>query len=251
MKKYDVLFFDLFDTVINFSFTNLPLIELSGVRARTTSKEVFAVFQKLYPDVPFPEFYDHFISSYKEFQDLKLAENREYPNRDRFLMMLSKMDLAGGGEAAALADDMVKAHMNGLASAVSFPPENESALSALKDAKYRMALVSNFDYPPTAYSLIEKFGLARFFERVIISEEVGWRKPSPVIFEDALKVMGAEPGASLFTGDNFHADVAGSKNAGMDSVWLNSRNESPEGLDPEPDYIIPAFPGVLEVLGLS
>ncbi len=39
----------------------------------------------------------------------------------------------------------------------------------------------------------------RFFEKVIISEEVGWRKPSPVIFEDALKAMGADPGASLFT----------------------------------------------------
>jgi len=187
MKKYDVLFFDLFDTVINFSFTNLPLIELSGVRARTTSKEVYEVFRRLHPDVPFPEFYDHFISSYREFQDLKLAENREYPNRDRFLMMLSDMDLAGGGDTPELADDMVKAHMNGLASAVSFPPENESALSALRDAKYRMAIVSNFDYAPTAYSLIEKFGLMRFFEKVIISEEVGWRKPSPVIFEDALK----------------------------------------------------------------
>ncbi|MCC6713352.1 MAG: HAD family hydrolase [Candidatus Dadabacteria bacterium] len=251
MKKYDVLFFDLFDTVINFSFTNLPLIELSGVRARTTSKEVYEVFRRRCPDVPFPEFYEHFIGSYREFQYLKLAENREYPNRDRFLMMLSKMDLPADGEGAALADDMVRAHMNGLASAVSFPPENESALSALRDAKYRMAIVSNFDYAPTAYSLIEKFGLMRFFERVIISEEVGWRKPSPVIFEDALKAMGADPGASLFTGDNFHADVAGSKNAGMDSVWLNSRNENTEGLDPEPDYIIPAFPDVLDVLRLS
>lgn len=251
MKKYGVLFFDLFDTVINFNFTNLPLVELGHVRARSTSKEVYEVFRRFYPDVPFADFYTHFIESYREFQDLKLVEHREYPNRERFLMMLSRMDLPRDGEATALADEMVKAHMDELASAVLFPPENESALSALRDAEYRMAIVSNFDYSPTAYSLIEKFGLMRFFEKVIISEEIGWRKPSPVIFEDAMRTMGAEPGESLFTGDNFSADVVGSKNAGMDSVWLNRRNESQEGLDPEPDYIIPALKDMLEILRLS
>lgn len=251
MKKYGVLFFDLFDTVINFNFTNLPLVDLGSVRARSTSREVYEVFRRLYPDVPFADFYTHFIESYREFQDLKLVEHREYPNRERFLMMLSRMDLPRDGEATALADEMVKAHMDELASAVAFPRENESALSALRDAEYRMAIVSNFDYAPTAYSLIEKFGLMRFFDKVIISEEVGWRKPSPVIFEDAMRTMGAEPGESLFTGDNFSADVVGSKNAGMDSVWLNRRSESEEGLDPKPDYIIPALPEMLEILGLN
>lgn len=251
MKKYGVLFFDLFDTVINFNFTNLPLVDLGSVRARSTSKEVYDVFRKLHPDVPFSDFYTHFIESYREFQDLKLVEHREYPNRDRFLMMLSRMNLPRDSKGAALADDMVKAHMDELASAVLFPRENESALQALKDARYRMAIVSNFDYSPTAYSLIEKFGLMRFFEKVIISEEVGWRKPSPVIFDDALRTMKAAPGESLFTGDNFSADVVGSKNAGMDSVWLNRRNESEEGLDPEPDYIIPALPGMLDILRID
>ncbi len=251
MKKYGVLFFDLFDTVINFNFTNLPLVELGHVRARSTSKEVYDVFRKIHPEVPFEDFYTHFIESYREFQDLKLVEHKEYPNRDRFLMMLSRMNLPRDGDALELSDEMVKAHMNELASAVLFPTENESALQALKDAEYRMAIVSNFDYSPTAYSLIEKYGLMRFFEKVIISEEVGWRKPSPVIFEDALRTMGAEPGESLFTGDNFGADVVGSKNAGMDSVWLNRRNESEEGLDPEPDYIIPTLPGMLEILRID
>lgn len=249
MKSYNTLFFDLFDTVINFNFTNLPSIELNGVRSRTTSTEVYSVFNKYHPEISFEEFYLFFIESYHQFQDMKLIDYKEFPNRDRFRLMLSNMNLDTKGPAAdELADGMVAAHMDGLASAVEFPDGNQSLLNGLREAGYRMAIVSNFDYAPAAYSLIEKFGLRRFFEKIVISEEVGWRKPNPIIFRSALELLGAEPDESIFIGDNFKADVEGSKAVGMDAVWLNSRNENTEGLHPAPDYIISSLPALTGIL---
>ena len=248
MKKYTTVIFDLFDTIINFNFSRLPAIDIKGVRSRTTSHDVYSVFSSYYPGIPFDEFYPYFIESYHRFQEMKLAEYREYPNRERFLLMLRNMSIPIDRSAEAAADRMVTAHMDGLARAVEFPEENESALDSVLKKGYRMAIVSNFDYSPTAYSLIEKYGIGRFFERIVISEEVGWRKPKPVIFERAIELMEIKPDEALFVGDNFTADICGAKSVGMDAAWLNYKNESENDLKPEPDYIIKAFPDISAVL---
>jgi len=143
---------------------------------------------------------------------------------------------------------MVVAHMRGLSSAVEFPAENETALEKVREKGYRMAIVSNFDYAPAAYALIEKFRIGRFFERIVISEEVGWRKPKPIIFTRAMELMGISPDEALFVGDNFTADICGAKGIGIDAVWLNYKKENEENLHPEPDYIIPSFPGITALL---
>ena len=48
-------------------------------------------------------------------------------------------------------------------------------------------MVSNFDYSPTCLAILEREGIADLFETIVISDEVGWRKPKPVIFETALE----------------------------------------------------------------
>lgn len=248
MKRYTTVIFDLFDTIFDFNFSRLPSIDLKGVRSRTTSHEVYSVFAGYYPAISFAEFYPYFIESYRQFQDMKQVEWREYPNRDRFKLMMRNMDIPGDSNTEAAADEMVRAHMEGLASAVEFPEENEKALDDVEKKGYRMAIISNFDYAPAAYALIEKFRIGRFFEKIIISEEVGWRKPKPVIFRRAMEFLSIKPEEAIFVGDNFRADICGAKDVGMDAVWLNNKNEAVGNLNPEPDYIIPAFPDIAAIL---
>ncbi len=138
--------------------------------------------------------------------------------------------------------------MDGLSSAVEFPEDNEGALEKVSGKGYRMGIISNFDYAPAAYSLIEKFGIGRFFEKIIISEEVGWRKPKPIIFVRAMELLDISPEEALFVGDNFRADICGAKGVGMDAVWLNNKNEPEEDLTAEPDYIIHRFPQITDLL---
>lgn len=248
MKKYSVIIFDLFDTIINFNFKNLPTVDMNGIRSRTTSKEVYSVFSKYYPAIEFNSFYPHFIESYHRFQQMKLEKYREFPNRERFKLMLDNMNLSPDGKIDRLVDEMVTAHMNGLASCIEFPDQNRETLESLKDKGHRMAIVSNFDYAPTAHALIDKYGIRTFFEQIVISEEVGWRKPKPVIFISALDLLGIRPEEALFIGDNFDADVSGAKGVGMDAVWLNGKDQTLQDLTPEPDYIIRNLPQINEIL---
>ena len=248
MKKYSTIIFDLFDTIVNFNFNHLPTIELKGLRSRTTSTEVFEVFRQYYPDIEFEKFYDPFIESYHEFLEIKSIEHKEFPNRDRYFLMLDKMNLAPIDNMDLLIDQMVLAHMNGLASCVEFPETNKRTLEYVKFNGYRLAIVSNFDYAPTAYMLLEKFKITNLFEQVIISEEVGWRKPNHIIFQTAVNKLKIRPQDALFVGDNYYADVVGSKALGMDTAWINRKNQSEDTLDPKPDYIIKHLSELLNIV---
>jgi putative hydrolase of the HAD superfamily len=81
-------------------------------------------------------------------------------------------------------------------------------------------------------------GILGRFETVVVSDEVGWRKPRPVIFQRALAAMGLRPEECLFIGDRPEIDVAGAKAMGMGAAWLNpDRAPLPPGL-PAPDLDI-------------
>jgi FMN phosphatase YigB (HAD superfamily) len=99
-------------------------------------------------------------------------------------------------------------------------------------------VVSNFDYTPTARHVLEREGVADLFETIVVSDEGGWRKPKPVIFERALQHLAIRPGQALFVGDRADIDVAGAQAVGMASVWINREaSVLPEGMKP-PEYEI-------------
>ena len=58
-------------------------------------------------------------------------------------------------------------------------------------------------------------GVADLFETIVVSDEVGWRKPKPVIFERALGHLAIQPGEALFVGDRADIDVVGAQAVGM------------------------------------
>ena len=92
-------------------------------------------------------------------------------------------------------------------------------------------MVSNFDYTPTACLVLEREGVADLFDTVIVSDEVGWRKPKAVIFELALRRLGVGPEQALMVGDRADIDVAGAQAVGMAAAWINrDAAPLPEGL---------------------
>ena len=80
-----------------------------------------------------------------------------------------------------------------------------------------------------------KFGIADFFEHIVISEEVGWRKPHRKIFEFALARLGEDPSDAIFIGDNPEADIMGPSDCGIDSVWVKRKEQF---IQAEPKFII-------------
>lgn len=68
-----------------------------------------------------------------------------------------------------------------------------------------------------------RFGLGDAVHGVASSHSVGWRKPHPAIFERALEIAGARPEETFHVGDNLIADVWGARQAGLRTVWRETR----------------------------
>jgi HAD superfamily hydrolase (TIGR01549 family) len=247
MKKYKAVIFDLFDTLVNFNRSRLPTADIDGIEIKSTSIEVYKVFQKFHNDVVFKDFYTAFTESYAEFEEKKRKNCREFHNRERFELMISKLNTVTNCHPEELVDEMVLAHMGKIASAMEFPEENKDTLNTLK-SKYRLAIISNFDHAPTAYNILERFDISSLFERVFISIEVGWRKPKADIFFSAFNSLKIEPEEAIFVGDNFEADVLGSKGVGMDVVWINKNKEPLRKEISKPDYVVSRFDEIGDIL---
>ena len=95
------------------------------------------------------------------------------------------------------------------------------ALDELATRGIRLAIISNWD--ERLHPLLERLKLHGFFEAVIVSCEVGFTKPSPVIFELALRKLGLPAGAVLHVGDSRREDAEGARAAGLRALHLNRR----------------------------
>jgi len=68
---------------------------------------------------------------------------------------------------------------------------------------------------------LERSGIQKYFERVLISEELGCHKPQREIFSVTCRQFGCDPADCIFVGDNLENDVIGPGQAGMHGIWLN------------------------------
>ena len=84
---------------------------------------------------------------------------------------------------------------------------------------------------------IRETGLEALVRVVIVSEEVGLKKPDRRIFELALKQIDASPSETIFVGDDTDADILGAKEAGMRTAWVH-RGRSWPYEDRRPDYVL-------------
>jgi HAD superfamily hydrolase (TIGR01662 family) len=109
-------------------------------------------------------------------------------------------------------------------------------LTSLKKQNYLLGIVSNAGDHRDVVQLVERFNLAPFFEFVLTSAGCGYRKPHPKIFQLALEMVNARAGEVAFVGDTLRADILGANQAGMYSIWITRRTDTP------PDDTLPVIP---------
>ncbi len=98
-------------------------------------------------------------------------------------------------------------------------PTAKSVLGALH-GRYKLALISNFDHPPHVHRLLDDLALRPFFDAVVVSGDVGVKKPDPAIFAPALAQTGLVADEVIFVGDSPEDDVAGAQAAGLWPVLI-------------------------------
>ncbi len=91
-------------------------------------------------------------------------------------------------------------------------------IDALAARGIRLAIISNWD--ERLRPLLHKLDLAKYFEAIVVSCEVGFPKPSPVIFEYAARGLGLAPEFILHVGDSREHDAEGAAAAGFQARLL-------------------------------
>ncbi|TFG45405.1 MAG: HAD family hydrolase, partial [Dehalococcoidia bacterium] len=93
------------------------------------------------------------------------------------------------------------------------------ALSELKRRDLVLGIISNVDKDITP--LLAELGLSSFLNTVVTSQETGFTKPHPEIFQEALRRSDTAAESVIFVGDQYQIDVLGAAAVGMKAVLID------------------------------
>lgn len=96
-------------------------------------------------------------------------------------------------------------------------------LDALAGRGFRLGIISNWDQ--RLKPLLRALRLERFFEWIFVSCDIGFEKPSSVIFEYALSKMGLPSERIIYVGDQRDVDVLGARQVGMHSKLIDRKSQ--------------------------
>ena len=105
-------------------------------------------------------------------------------------------------------------------------PDTRPLLEDLSRRDINVGLISNATN--LARKVLKRLDLERYFDPIVISSEIGHRKPSREIFDAALDQAGAAPSRSIYIGDKPAVDVVGAKKAGMNAILIDREDTFPD-----------------------
>ena len=123
-------------------------------------------------------------------------------------------------------------------------------LDALRAAGFRTGLITNGAARPQR-AKIDRFGIERYMDVVVIEGEFGIGKPERAVFEHAARTVGVAPPEAWHVGDNLYADIGGAKATGLHAVWIHrGRLQLREDLAVVPDRTVAHLAELRNALGL-
>lgn len=160
------------------------------------------------------------------------AECRAFPEHTLERAQVVDLDRGGYGPKEPLLDylarslgwrerDFASRHARfraGVVAALEPDPALQALLARLH-ARYPLALISN-GTSRMQRAKLEKLELSHFFSPVLISEEVGTKKPDRAIFARLLEAWPLAAQSIVFVGDHPTLDVLGARAAGLRPLWL-------------------------------
>jgi putative hydrolase of the HAD superfamily len=162
--------------------------------------------------------------------------------RDVVAHALERMGISDRALTAAVAEEYGRQKDK----RVDFFPGAQETLAELASRGVAMALLTNGEGAPQR-AKVERFGLGRFFDTILIEGEIGTGKPEAAIFRRALNELGVTARDAWCVGDNLDWDVAGAQAVGVYAIWNDYRRAGlPGGCVVRPDRVICGIGELLE-----
>ncbi len=213
---------------------------------RSAMSRVFAALVPEHPDFGTERLLDSFEAVTRELAATRRQSQREVPLAYRYELTFRRLGWSER-DIRTLADRAVQVHRAAIATHCRVSPEASRIVHYCRSLGMRVGVVSNFDDAASVNAVLEKDHLHQQLDIVVVSADVGWRKPHPAIFQRALAGLGVMPKESLFVGDSFEEDVRGPRSIGMDAAWLVP-GEPPEEQRLEATFCLSQLSDLLPVL---
>lgn len=130
-------------------------------------------------------------------------------------------------------------------------PDSRSVVAELANRGYRLGIISNTTNARSAPRSLKEYGLAEYFETVVLSCTFGRRKPDPTIFWEAARRLDVSPAKSAYVGDRPTRDVVGPRWAGFALAIIIDNPRAHKELQtdsvPEPDIMIHKLSELLNI----
>ncbi|MEG2338125.1 MAG: YjjG family noncanonical pyrimidine nucleotidase [Clostridium sp.] len=226
--KYEVLLFDADETLFDFKKSEREAFKNAMIEFGVDYDESYHL--PIYKEIN--------TAIWKEFEEGLITQAKL--KIDRFKRLSTKLNIDFNPEQFAAS------YMKHL-SYGSFLYDGAIELVNDLSKKYRLSIITN-GLTLVQNRRIRGSEIAKFFDDIVISEEIGISKPSPEIFEHALKNLNyTDKSKVLMIGDSLSSDIRGGYNYGVDTLWFN-QDSSENTSDIAPTYVAKNFEEIRNIL---
>ena len=229
MGKYQTVFWDLDQTLLNFDLSMDYAI-----------RKVFEQFGLEITDEIVAR-YDVINRSY--WNRLELGEiTKEEVKTGRFRTLFEELGIQN-----ILPEEMAPAYQKELGNVFFYMDGAKELVSLLREKGYRQYVVTN-GVKATQANKMKLSGLDQIMDGVFVSEQIGYPKPMKEFFDGCFAALPeVKREECILVGDSLTSDMRGACNAGITACWFNPEGKQKD-IEVETDYEIRRLEEVLTIL---
>ncbi len=210
LKKYSHIFFDLDNTLWDFDRNSAE-----------TLYELYDKYKLSELGIKTPE---HFILKYQE-RNAMMWEQYRLGKIDKDMLRNKRFELTfwdmGIEAVEKISAQLSNDYVNAAPKRNHLFPDAYEVLEYLH-RKYTLHIITN-GFHEAQFVKLDGTGIRKFFQNIIISEHVGFKKPDVNIFYYAVESAKTKAEECIMIGDGLEVDVLGAQRAGWDAIYFNPK----------------------------
>lgn len=187
-----------------------------------------------------------FVAAYRELEDRMEAGDLEFASQTPFRIRTWEDTLRNCGLSTDLGEELAHVYLQERRSRYRLYDDVPAALDRLS-RDYRLVMVTN-GMSDLQREKVAAVGLAKWFDRIVVSGEIRSWKPDSRIFRHALELAEVPCEEALMIGDNLERDVAGAGAVGIRTAWIRRYEHLTPIAGIEPHLTVADLPALAHAL---